>query len=184
MDSLQTTFPSQNTSDICLSLLLLQAEAPGTPDVAGHHAERGLHVAALLRHDQEQEGEERSWIQGLGPLSPAETPGTFLDSLEYPPFQGGVPIGRAPTRCTCGLSTRCLFRQAAMDEENPDCFLDGLIQYQRQEIQVHGEPKHFTDDVLGVILADIFIAGEHITHTHTHTRLSVCLSVCLFVCAC
>ena len=47
-----------------------------------------------------------------------------------------------------------------MDEENPECVLDSLIQYQRQEIQVHGEPKHFTDELLGVLVFDIFTGGK------------------------
>ncbi len=47
-----------------------------------------------------------------------------------------------------------------MDQENPECVLDALIQIQREEIQVHGEPKHFTDELLGALLADAWAGGK------------------------
>ncbi len=49
--------------------------------------------------------------------------------------------------------------QAALDEENPECVLDGLIQYQRREIQSEGEAKVFTDEVLGAIISVTFLGG-------------------------
>ncbi len=49
--------------------------------------------------------------------------------------------------------------QAAMDEENPECFLDGLIQYQKREMQTEGEAKVFTDEVLGALVSITFLGG-------------------------
>ncbi len=47
-----------------------------------------------------------------------------------------------------------------MDEDNPECFLDGLIQHQRREIEFLGKPKHFTDEVLGALVSNVFTGGK------------------------
>ena len=47
-----------------------------------------------------------------------------------------------------------------MDDENPKCFLDGLIQHQRRETQTLGEPKYFTDPMLESLLSATIFGGE------------------------
>ncbi len=63
-----------------------------------------------------------------------------------------------------------VFTQVEMKDENPECVLDSLIQYQRQEIQVHGEPKHFTDELIGALLLDIYLAGKQNSKVRTHVQ--------------
>ncbi len=47
-----------------------------------------------------------------------------------------------------------------MDEEHPECVLDALIQYQRREIQAEGKANHFTDELVGALLLNLFSAGQ------------------------
>ncbi len=52
--------------------------------------------------------------------------------------------------------------QDDMDDEKPECVLDGLIKHQRQEIQIYGEPKSLTDDVLKSLLSFTFLGGKEV----------------------
>ncbi len=52
--------------------------------------------------------------------------------------------------------------QEELDHENPECVLDGLILQQMKEYQTLGQPVNFTDEILGALVANVFIGSKYV----------------------